>query len=93
MSEQMNIELLKSRCAASKLRTPGGSGLTTAVAVVAMAISSSLTQPARASTNLTLNSSNGTILGGVREVSPGQFEFADLQATNYPERSYCVRSP
>ena len=32
-------------------------------------------------------------LGGVTEVSPGQFQFTDLQATNTPRRFYRLRSP
>jgi hypothetical protein len=48
---------------------------------------------ALASTNLSVPTSNWTALGAVTEVSPGQFQFADVQATNYPRRFYRVRSP
>jgi hypothetical protein len=48
---------------------------------------------AMAATNLSLQSSNWTTLGTVPEVSPGQFQFTDAQATNYPQRFYRVRSP
>jgi hypothetical protein len=34
-----------------------------------------------------------TPLGGATELSPGQFEFTDRQATNSSLRFYCVRSP
>ena len=48
---------------------------------------------ALASTNVSLPSSNWTALGGVTEVSPGQFHFSDPQATNSPQRFYSIRSP
>jgi hypothetical protein len=44
-------------------------------------------------TNPALPLSSWTVLGGVTEVSPGQFEFADMQAPTYPQRFYRVRSP
>jgi len=44
-------------------------------------------------TNLALPLNSWTVLGCVTEVSPGQFEFADLQAPTYPLRFYGVRSP
>jgi len=31
--------------------------------------------------------------GGATEIAPGQFQFTDPQATNFPSRSYRVRSP
>jgi hypothetical protein len=34
-----------------------------------------------------------TVLGDVKEISPGQFQFTDLQATNNPQRYYQVHSP
>jgi hypothetical protein len=40
-----------------------------------------------------LSLSNWTVLGGASEVSPGQFQFADLQATNSPRRFYRLREP
>jgi uncharacterized lipoprotein YddW (UPF0748 family) len=43
-----------------------------------------------ASTNLALPLSNWTVLGGVTENSPGQFQFTDPQATNFPARFYRV---
>ena len=46
-----------------------------------------------AATNVALPMSNWTVLGSVTEVSPGQFQFTDLQATNSPQRFYRVRSP
>jgi hypothetical protein len=36
--------------------------------------------------------SHWTVLGGITEVSPGQFQFADPQATNSPQRFYRVRA-
>jgi hypothetical protein len=36
--------------------------------------------------------SNWTALGGVTEVSPGQFQFTDTQATNSPQRFYRIRA-
>jgi alpha-tubulin suppressor-like RCC1 family protein len=44
-------------------------------------------------TNLTLPLSNWTVLTGVTEITPGQFQFADPQAANTPRRFYRVRSP
>src|ERR1017187_8582780 len=44
-------------------------------------------------TNLTLPLSNWTVLTGVTEISPGQFQFADPQATSTPRRFFRVRSP
>jgi sugar lactone lactonase YvrE len=46
-----------------------------------------------ATTNLNLSLSNWTVLGGVTEVSLGQFQFTDPQATNNPQRFYRIRSP
>ena len=46
-----------------------------------------------ASTNLALPFSNWTVIGGATEMSPGQFQYTDPQATNSPERFYRVRSP
>ena len=45
-----------------------------------------------ATTNPALPLSNWTALGGVTEVSPGQFQFTDMQATNSPRRFYRLRS-
>jgi len=41
-----------------------------------------------ASTNLALPLTNWTVLSGVTEVSPGQYQFTDPQATNYLQRYY-----
>ena len=46
-----------------------------------------------ATTNLLLHISNWSSLGNVLEISPGQFQFTDSQATNLPQRFYRVRSP
>lgn len=46
-----------------------------------------------ATTNVTLGFTNWTELGAVSEVSPGQFQFTDTQATNTSQRYYRVRSP
>ena len=48
---------------------------------------------ALATTNLSLSLSNWSVLGAPAEISPGQFQFSDLQATNHPQRFYRVRSP
>lgn len=48
---------------------------------------------ALASTNVALPASNWTALGAPTEISPGQFQFTDAQATNGPYRFYRVRSP
>jgi hypothetical protein len=44
-------------------------------------------------TNVALALSNWMVLGSATEVSPGRFQYADLQATNIPRRFYRVRSP
>jgi hypothetical protein len=44
-------------------------------------------------TNLSLPLTNWTALSGVVEISPGQFQFTDLQATNGEQRFYRVYSP
>ncbi len=46
-----------------------------------------------ATTNLSLPSSDWAVLGVAIEVSPGQFQFADTEATNNPRRYYQLRSP
>ena len=46
-----------------------------------------------ATTNPSLPLSNWSVLGGVTEVSPGQFQFTDSQAANNPRRFYRIRSP
>jgi hypothetical protein len=48
---------------------------------------------ALAATNVTSPLNNWTMLGPATEVSPGQFQFADPQTTNYPRRLYRIRSP
>ena len=48
---------------------------------------------ALAATNLALPLSNWTVLGAPTEVSAGQFQFTDPQATNNGQRFYRVRSP
>jgi hypothetical protein len=45
-----------------------------------------------ATTNATLPKSNWTELGRAAEFAPGLFFFSDSQATNNPQRFYCVRS-
>jgi hypothetical protein len=45
------------------------------------------------STDSSLPASNWTVLGAAVEAPPGQYQFTDLQATNYPQRFYRVRSP
>lgn len=47
---------------------------------------------ALASTNISLPLSNWTALGGVTEISPGQFQFTDPQATNSPHRFYSIQA-
>ena len=44
-------------------------------------------------TNLALAFSNWTVLGVPLEIAPGQFQFADPQATNHPQGFYRVTSP
>ena len=46
-----------------------------------------------ATANPALPRSNWSLLGVSTEISPGQFQFADLQATNATQRFYRVRSP
>jgi hypothetical protein len=46
-----------------------------------------------ASTNASLPLSNWTALGGAAEVSPGQYQFTDPQATNASCRFYRLRAP
>jgi hypothetical protein len=45
------------------------------------------------STNLALPQANWTVLGNAIQVSPGQFQFTDPQATNTSRRYYGVVSP
>jgi hypothetical protein len=53
----------------------------------------SMSFTALATTNMSLPLSNWTVLGGVTEILPGWFQFADPQATNTPKRFYRIRSP
>jgi len=46
-----------------------------------------------ASTNLALPSANWTPLSGVSEITPGEFEFTDPQATNNAQRFYRIFAP
>lgn len=48
---------------------------------------------ALATTNLSLPLSNWTTLGSVTQISSGQYQFTDSQATNKPQSFYRVRSP
>ena len=45
------------------------------------------------STNPALPVANWTVLGAATEISPGHYQFADLQAANHPQCFYRVRSP
>ncbi|PYI82478.1 MAG: hypothetical protein DME26_17505 [Verrucomicrobia bacterium] len=54
---------------------------------------SGATFTALATTNITLPSSNWTVLGPATEIVPGQFQFTDPAATNFPWRFYQIRSP
>lgn len=46
-----------------------------------------------ASSNPTLAITNWSALGTATEISPGQYQFTDVQAANYPLRFYRVSSP
>jgi len=46
-----------------------------------------------ATTNLVQPLTNWTKLGGVVEISPGQFQFTDPQATNGGQRYYNIFAP
>jgi WD40 repeat protein len=46
-----------------------------------------------ATTLSTLPTSEWMVLDGVAEISSGQFQFTDTQATNFPHRYYRIRSP
>ena len=46
-----------------------------------------------AATNLAQPLTSWTALGGGVEISPGQFQYTDTQATNYPQRFYQIFSP
>lgn len=46
-----------------------------------------------ATTNPALSLSHWTVVASAKEVSPGQYQFSDPQATNIPQRFYRVRSP
>ncbi|MEK7781902.1 MAG: hypothetical protein AAB370_10430 [Verrucomicrobiota bacterium] len=46
-----------------------------------------------ASTNVSLPTSNWTVIGAATPISPGVYQFTDTQATNFPQRFYQVRSP
>jgi autotransporter-associated beta strand protein len=46
-----------------------------------------------AAQNVSLALSNWTLLGPAQEVSPGQYQFTDPQATNFAQRFYIIRSP
>jgi hypothetical protein len=46
-----------------------------------------------ATTNLASPISQWSTLGVPIEVSPGQYEFTDQEAPNYPQRFYIIRSP
>ncbi len=44
-------------------------------------------------TNVSLALTNWTVLGEIRQVAPGQYQFTDPQAATNPARFYRVRSP
>jgi hypothetical protein len=46
-----------------------------------------------ATTNAAQPLASWSVLGGVTVISPGQYQFTDLQATNNLKRFYRVRSP
>jgi hypothetical protein len=43
-------------------------------------------------TNLSTSFSNWTVISGLTEISPSQYQFTDAQATNNPQFFYRVRS-
>ena len=45
------------------------------------------------STNVSLSQINWTVLGQAMQTVPGEFQFTDMQTTNYPQRYYRVSSP
>jgi hypothetical protein len=45
------------------------------------------------STNLMLPFSNWIWLGFAREITPGEFQFSDLNSTNRSQEFYRIRSP
>jgi alpha-tubulin suppressor-like RCC1 family protein len=46
-----------------------------------------------ASTNVSLPTSNWTVIGAATQLAPGVYQFTDTQATNFPQRFYQIRSP
>jgi hypothetical protein len=46
-----------------------------------------------ATTNVSVPFSNWTALGGVTEISPGQFQFTDSEVMTNSQRFYRLRSP
>ena len=71
----------------SAAKLPGGAfqfGLTFTPGVARTAL---------AATNAALPLTDWSVLGGLTEVSAGQFQFTDFQATNSPQRFYRFRSP
>ena len=46
-----------------------------------------------ASTNVALPTSSWTVLGSALMISPGTYQFTDIQATNFARRFYQVKSP
>ncbi|MGA9450524.1 MAG: choice-of-anchor Q domain-containing protein [Verrucomicrobiia bacterium] len=55
--------------------------------------SSGVTFTVLTTTNLALPINNWTVLGGAIVIAPGQYQFTDPGATNYPQRFYQVVSP
>jgi hypothetical protein len=59
----------------------------------AFASASGTTNTVFCTTNVLSPTNNWPALGDATEVAPGQFQFADPQATNNPQRYYRVHSP
>jgi hypothetical protein len=75
------------------LRLTGATRLTDGVFQFRFNNKSGTSFTALATTNLTLPSSNWTVLGPATEIFPGQFQCSDSAATNFPRRFYQIRSP
>ena len=68
-------------------------GYTTNITTTLTTNTSEDTATVLTTTNLLLPLTSWTVLGAVTDSPPGQFQFADPQATNRPMRFYRVRSP
>jgi hypothetical protein len=86
-------QIVKIKLAKDTLAIPNAAKLPGGAFQFSFPFTPGATCTALTATNPAVPIANWSELGGVTEVSPGQFQFTDAQATNLAQRFYRLRSP